>query len=215
MGFAFEDETGLPAIVKRGAVETCAAAPSPHLSLHVEPEPTVTHPPIPEPYLSPAPAARFEPASLAAPAPSADVAPAAVPEPATDAQGSHPHATVERLPRNEAGLGEIMLRVQQFADRSADEARQQARAIIVDAHVEAASIVARARREADEMGAQPEPPIAPEAVAGLCSAIEEFADTNRVLVEELAQLRHTLIGSNGATPGSVSPGVAMVPPLAG
>ena len=75
-----------------------------------------------------------------------------------------------------------------------------ARAVIADAQVEAASIVSRARREAEEIAAQAAPQIAPEAVTKLCSAIEEFGTTNRVLVDELVQLRQVLAGSYADTP---------------
>ena len=72
--------------------------------------------------------------------------------------------------------------------------------MIADAQVEAAAIVSRARREAEEIAAKAAPQIAPEAVTNLCSAIEEFATTNRVLVDELVQLRQALAGSYADTP---------------
>jgi len=158
MGFAFEDETGLPVIVPPvGSNGRQVPGPAP-LSLHVEPEP-VTPP--------------------------------------------------------EAAIGDIMLKVQRFADETAEEAQQRARAVIADAQVEAATIVARARREAEDIAAQTTLPIAPDAVTNLCSAIEEFSNTNKELVDELVHLRHALAGSYSQTPVSPSPDVSVVPPLAG
>ena len=94
------------------------------------------------------------------------------------------HVQPEPVESPEVEIGDIMLKVQQFADEAAEDARRQARSVIADAQVEAASIVARARREAEEITATGAPQIAPEAVTKLCSAIEEFAESNRVLVEE-------------------------------
>ena len=87
------------------------------------------------------------------------------------------HVQPEPVESPEVEIGDIMLKVQQFADEAAEDARRQARAVIADAQVEAASIVARARREAEEITEQAPPQIAPETVAKLCSAIEDFADT--------------------------------------
>ena len=125
------------------------------------------------------------------------------------------HVEPEPAESPEVEIGDIMLKVQRFADETAEEARRQARAILADAHVEAASIVTRARREAEEIAEQADPRIAPEAVGHLCTAIEEFAATNRVLVDELGQLRQVLVGAYGDTP--VSPGgrLSSVPPAAG
>jgi hypothetical protein len=158
MGFAFEDETGLPVIVPpEGSNVRPVPGPTP-LTLHVEPEPV--QPP-------------------------------------------------------EAAIGDIMMKVQRFADETAEEAKQKARAVIADAQVEAATIVARARREAEEIASQTALPIAPEAVTNLCSAIEEFSNTNKVLVNELVQLRQALAGSYSETPIAPNPGVSVFPPLAG
>jgi hypothetical protein len=157
MGFAFEDETGLPVIDDSGSTNGWQPAPSPP-------------PPV-----------------------GVNVTPAHSPE-------------VE--------IGDIMLKVQRFADETAEEAQRQARAIVADAQVEAASIVSRARREADDVVAAAVPQISPEAVASLCSAIEGFAETNRVLVEELALLRDALTGSYSDTPISASGHLSAVPPAA-
>jgi vacuolar-type H+-ATPase subunit H len=156
MGFAFEDETGLPIIDGSGSTNEWNPAPSPL-----------------EHYVNPAPG---------------------------------------NSPRD--GIGDIMLQVQRFADETAEEAQRQARAVIADAQVEAASIVSRARREAEEIAAAAIPQISPEAVASLCSAIEGFAETNRVLVEELAQLRDALTGSYSDTPISTHGHLSAVPPTA-
>jgi hypothetical protein len=105
-----------------------------------------------------------------------------------------------------------MVRVQRFADETAEEAQHKARTIIANAQLEAASIVSRARREAEEIAAQSALPVAPEAITNLCSAIEEFAGTNRILVDELVQLRQALVGSYANTPVSSAADVSVVPP---
>ena len=51
-----------------------------------------------------------------------------------------------------------MVRVQRFADETAEEAQHKARTMIANAQLEAASIVSRARREAEEIAAQSAPP---------------------------------------------------------
>ena len=119
------------------------------------------------------------------------------------------------MPSPEVQIGDIMLKVQRFAEETAEDARRQARAVIADAQVEAASIVSRARREAEEVAVQAAPPIAPEAITNLCSAIEEFATTNRVLVDELVQLRQALAGSYANTPISTTGHLSALPPTAG
>ncbi len=106
------------------------------------------------------------------------------------------------------------MKVQRFADETAEDSKRQARAVIADAQVEAAAIVSRARREAEELSAQATPAIAPEAVTHLCSAIEEFVTTNRVLVDELIQLRQALAGSYADTPISANGHLSAVPTTA-
>ncbi len=125
------------------------------------------------------------------------------------------HLQPEPVESPEVEIGDIMLKVQQFADEAAEDARAQARSVIADAQVEAASIVARARREAEEIAEQAPPQIAPETVAKLCSAIEEFADSNRVLVEELDLLRRELTGSYSDTPVSRAGRLSALPPSPG
>ncbi len=124
------------------------------------------------------------------------------------------HVAPEPVPTPEVQIGDIMMKVQQFADETAEDARRQARAVIADAQVEAASIVSRAKREAEEVVTQSAPQIAPEAVTNLCSAIEEFATTNRVLVDELVQLRQALTGSYANTPISTTGHLSALPPTA-
>jgi hypothetical protein len=114
----------------------------------------------------------------------------------------------------EIEIGDIMLKVQRFADETAEEAQRQARAIIANAQVEAASIVSRARQEAEDVTAAEAVRISPEAVASLCSAIEGFAETNRLLVDELGQLRDALVESNTDAPASVLGHLSAVPPAA-
>jgi hypothetical protein len=125
------------------------------------------------------------------------------------------HVQPEPAESPETEIGNIMLKVQRFADETAEEAKRRARGVIADAQVEAATIVARARRESEEIAAQCTLPVAPETVTNLCSAIEEFSTTNKVLVDELVQLRQTLAGSYSETPIAPSREVSVLPPLAG
>ena len=107
------------------------------------------------------------------------------------------------------------LRVQRFADETAEEAKQRARAVISDAHVEATTIVARARREAEGIVAQATLPDATGAVADLCSVIEEFSRTSRALVDELVHLRLALAGPYSELSISPGPEVSVPPPVVG
>jgi hypothetical protein len=122
------------------------------------------------------------------------------------------HVDPEPVTTPEVEIGDIMVKVQAFADETAEDARRQARSVIADAQVEAASIVSRARREAEDIAASAAPQLAPEGVAKLCSAIEEFANTNRVLVDELVQLRQVLAGSYADTPVSSNGRLSALPP---
>jgi hypothetical protein len=125
------------------------------------------------------------------------------------------HVQPEPPESREIEIADIMLKVQKFADEAAEDARRQARTVVADAQVEAASIVSRARREAEEIAAQATPRVAPEAVTELCTAIGEFAETNRILVEELVQLREALAGSYADTPVSPHGHLSSMPPVAG
>ena len=64
------------------------------------------------------------------------------------------HVQPEPVQSPEAQIGDIMLKVQRFADETAEDARRQARAVVADAQIEAAGIVTRARREAGKIAAQ-------------------------------------------------------------
>jgi hypothetical protein len=121
-------------------------------------------------------------------------------------------APAQPAPSAEAAIGDIMVKVQRFADETAEEAQRKARAVVADAQVQAASIVARAQREAEEIAAQAALPVAPEAITNLCTAIEEFAGTNRILVDELVQLRQSLVGPYANTPVASDAGVSVVAP---
>jgi hypothetical protein len=89
-------------------------------------------------------------------------------------------------------IGEILVQVQQFADETAQQAEQRAQAVVQAAAAEADRIVAEAREGASQVVPPGAPPIPPGAVAALLGALDEFATTNRVLIEELAQLRQAL-----------------------
>ncbi len=87
----------------------------------------------------------------------------------------------------ELEIGDVLAQVQRFADETAEEAEQKAKAIIESARAEATAIISRAEQEAST-GASGQPPVSPEAILTLCTAIEEFAETNRALVSELSLL---------------------------
>ena len=67
------------------------------------------------------------------------------------------------------------------------------------AHAEAQAIIDQARQHAAGAASRTQPPISAEAVATLSAAIEDFANTNRVLVAELSQLRQSLAASTTAS----------------
>ena len=106
-----------------------------------------------------------------------------------------------RWSSSDVEIGEVLARAQRFADEVADRAARRAQEIVGVARTEAAAIVERARQDAHALSAAP-PPIAPEAVASLCAAIQEFAASNRTLVAELSQLSEVLVelGPDTAAP---------------
>jgi hypothetical protein len=93
----------------------------------------------------------------------------------------------------ELEIGDVLAQVQRFADETAEEAEQKAKAIIDSARAEATAIIMRAEQEASAGTAQGQSPVSPEAILTLCTAIEEFAETNRALVSELSLLSKALI----------------------
>jgi vacuolar-type H+-ATPase subunit H len=134
---------------------------------------------------------------------------------------------VDRQPESspELEMGSIFIQVQRFVDETANEAEckaqevisaaesqaadtlqraaeaeRNAQAMVDSARVEAAGITERARQQASLVPSQAHPPIPPEAVADLSAAIEEFANTNRILVAELGQLLQALTESCEAAP---------------
>ncbi len=182
MGFAFEDETGLPKVVT--AEQVYGQSANGPLTLHVVPNPGPT-------------------AQLTAP-------------PA-------PYAPQPAAPVSDAEIGNIMVQVQRFADETADEAERQAQAIVASAqaqagdivrqaeewatnaravvqaaHTEAQAIVEQARQHAATIPPAGQPLISSETITTLSAAIEDFANTNRVLVNELTQLRQSLAASSVA-----------------
>jgi vacuolar-type H+-ATPase subunit H len=115
-------------------------------------------------------------------------------------------------------IGELLLQVQRFVDETAHEAERNARSIIEGAKTEANRIVEQSRQEAEQTGhaiikaatfeanrvmensrnIAPQRPIPttqsvdPQVVSNLTNAIAEFAGTNRLLFDELVQLRNAL-----------------------
>ena len=126
---------------------------------------------------------------------------------------------------SETEIGAILVQVQEFADKTAQQAHQfadntaqqahhHAQAVVQAARAEAVRIVDEAReqaalereRAAYEAASAP-PPIPPEAITALLGALDEFGATNRALVAELAHLRQALT-SGSTTPPPVSDGTA-------
>jgi cell division septum initiation protein DivIVA len=115
-------------------------------------------------------------------------------------------------------IGDILVKVQQFADETADEAERESQHIIDAARTEASrlvdeaserahSIMQSAQQLADQIvdtARHSEPPVAPshqgppisrEAITDLSKAISEFSATNQDLISELVQLRDSLTAS--------------------
>ena len=118
-------------------------------------------------------------------------------------------------PSSEDEIGDILVKVQQFADETADEAERESQAILGAARAEAArlvdeangrarSIVESAQQMAEQIvgsatesaaassPTQQSAPVSSEAIGELSSAIAEYANTNRDLIGELIQLRDAL-----------------------
>ena len=106
---------------------------------------------------------------------------------------TEPVAQEPRELQPELEIGDVLAQVQRFADETAEEAEEKAKAIIDSARAEATAIIRRAEQEASTGTALPQPPVSPEAILTLCTAIEEFAATNRALVSELSLLSQALI----------------------
>jgi cell division septum initiation protein DivIVA len=202
MGLAFEDETGLPVTVApQDARGQQTAAPLP---LHIEPD---VHP-----------------------SPGGGAVRILHVQPEPDVQ-------TESAASRETEIGTIMVQLQKFADDSAEEAERKAQAIeanahaqateiirqagetagdanaiVQAAHAEAQAIVEQARRQAGEIASRIRPPISPETVHALSTAIEKFAHTNRTLVAELTQLRQSLAESYTAGLEFQTPSAVQGPP---
>jgi cell division septum initiation protein DivIVA len=106
---------------------------------------------------------------------------------------NEPAAEEPRELQPELEIGDVLAQVQRFADETAEEAEQKAKAIIESARAEATAIIVRAEQEASTGTVVRQPPVSPEAILTLCHAIEEFAETNRALVSELSLLSQALI----------------------
>jgi len=96
--------------------------------------------------------------------------------------------------RNEAKIGQLFTRVQDYIDRTTAEAEEQARALIAEAEFEASRIVTAAKEEAHRLITDASRPtgIPPEAIRQLQVTIEGFARLNADLLRELAALNETL-----------------------
>ena len=116
-------------------------------------------------------------------------------------------------PPSEVEIGDILVRVQVFADETARQSQLRAQAILQAAHDEAARIVEGARQQAAVFVTPAQPRIPSEAVANLSAALDEFADTNRFLVAELARLRDALAEPPSTALPSGQPRPPLPPPL--
>jgi len=95
--------------------------------------------------------------------------------------------------RNEAKIGGLFTKVQDYIDRTTAETREQARNVIAEAEIEASRIVAAAKEEAGRIVADANRPagIPPEAIRRLQATVEGFARLNGEFLRELTALNHT------------------------
>jgi len=108
--------------------------------------------------------------------------------------------------RNEAKIGQLFTRVQDYIDRTTAEAEEQARNLIAEAEFEAARIVSAAKDEAHRLITDASRPtgIPPEAIRQLQVTIEGFARLNADLLRELAALNETL-NEHAQAPATLPP----------
>jgi F0F1-type ATP synthase membrane subunit b/b' len=82
-----------------------------------------------------------------------------------------------------------------IVEQSRQQANQNGRAIIELAQVEANRVVEESRRVAAQRPISTPSSVDPQVVSNLTNAIAEFAGTNRLLLDELVQLRNALAAS--------------------
>jgi hypothetical protein len=96
---------------------------------------------------------------------------------------------------NEAKIGELFIRVQDYISRATAEAEEHALNLIAEAEFEAARIVATAKEEAHRLLSEARRPasLPPEAITQLQMTIDGFARLNNELLRELGTLNQTLL----------------------
>jgi hypothetical protein len=114
---------------------------------------------------------------------------------------------------NQAKIGELFLRVQDYVAKATAQAEDHARGLVAEAEREAQAIVSAARHEAERIteearlnGGAP-----PEALAQLHGTVERFAHLNTELVHELSALNDAL-ASHADNPTSAPASAAAPPP---
>ena len=115
--------------------------------------------------------------------------------------------------QNEAKIGELFLRVQDYVAKASAEAEQRARTLVAEAETEAAKIVSSAQLEAQRIVAEARRTggIPPEALQQLHGTVDRFAQLNAELVRELSALNEALV-RRAAPPSSPPPPGAAPPP---
>ncbi len=113
--------------------------------------------------------------------------------------------------RNEAKIGTLFTKVEEYVARTTAEAQERARRVVADAEFEASRIVSAAKEEAQRLMAEARQHggMPPAAILQLQSTIETFARLNQDLLGELAALNHTF---DQYLPGT-APAVRADPPL--
>jgi hypothetical protein len=116
--------------------------------------------------------------------------------------------------QNEAKIGELFIRVQNYISSATAEAEEHARNLIAEAEFEAARIVATAKEEAHRLLSDAKRPagIPPEAVVQLQVTIDGFARLNNELLRELGALNQTLLAHARLQTAPPPPDVRLPPP---
>jgi hypothetical protein len=111
---------------------------------------------------------------------------------------------------NQAKIGELFLRVQDYVAKASAEAEERARGLVAEAETEAEAIVSAARHEAERIleEARRTGGVPPAALAQLHGTVERFAHLNAELVHELRALNGAIASR---VDGSASPPVPPPP----
>ena len=120
-----------------------------------------------------------------------------------DSATQHANSIIERAMQQASEATAAAAADQSTIDKYERQAREHGQKIVDSAQAHADAIVEQARRHAEELTRLQSLPFPEETVIHLCTAIEEFADMNRMLVSELTSLRIALANWLGRDPGQV------------